>query len=409
MRQLATELQDTMLKSLSFAIEENNVGQIKVASDAADNGRLRCSLILSQYRIRLAHKESEQNDPLTDSPIESPTESATEIMTERQMSISTAVERPAVATRKSSSHRSLPPAAICICPLSTSSPLLPSPPAKDYDNLSYLPNITWFNRKKKDLPSPDGLPKKRLSFFSRRDSGIQATMSPTSPMSFSSEFPAVSPLPGTVSAKLDSPTEPILGQSWTSTNTGLLRLPTSQNNYLGLCRGGTDFARGDEKAFTEEVEWAFGKVPFLLCSYCAFSCKVSRSKIWETRYGVRFRWAFLAKSHVLQTKVKQELHTYKCVFCAYSGIDSPAVQGEDAFLEHIASHRGVEYAGAMLERTRCVNDRYAHDDEDWDINLFPLNGSPHIERVKSVVLSDNLLNYAELPGVPTSMGPFELA
>jgi len=185
-------------------------------------------------------------------------------------------------------------------------------------------------------------------------------------------------------------------------------MPTSQNNYLGLCRGATDLARGDEKAFTEEKEWAFGKVPYLQCAQCAFSCKVNRTKIWETKHGIRFRWAFLAKSHVSQSKVESSIHTYKCVFCAYSGIDGPCVQGEDSFLAHLASHLDIEYGDAILNLTRCINDRYASASEDWDINLVPRGTYARRDRARSTMLNHSLSSPVELPSSPRSLGPFEL-
>jgi hypothetical protein len=50
----------------------------------------------------------------------------------------------------------------------------------------------------------------------------------------------------------------------------------------------------------------------------------------------------------------------------------------EPLFEHISSeHRGALLDGAVLERTKCVNNRICEDDEAFDINLWPLTTSEH--------------------------------
>jgi hypothetical protein len=387
LRNLAEELSNSLLQSLLLAIEENHASHIHTAIRAAQSGRRSCSFIFSQYHIRLTHVP-EEIDSLGVSRANS------------SSSLEMAIESPVIEEKTTFSSLHLERPTINRYPSSASSTTISpgSAPYSPYDNLSYLPTMRWFDKKR--TPTSPEAPKRRFSFLSRRDSANQTLTPPISPIAGSS-FPFSRSESYSPSVDTSSP-------SWSGASKALLRMPTSQNNYLGLCRGATDLARGDEKAFTEEFEWAFGKVPFLQCAHCAFSCKINRTKVWETKRGIRFRWAFLAKSHVAQSKVERATHTYKCIFCSYSGIDGPCVQGEDAFLEHLAIHRNINYGDAMLNVTRCINDRYAHQSEDWDINLVPTETFAHVDRMKNTTVNDSHRSPIELPTSPMSMGPFEL-
>lgn len=175
-----------------------------------------------------------------------------------------------------------------------------------------------------------------------------------------------------------SAAESLRSATTSTAGSSLLRLPTAENNYLGFCKGAVKLqGRMDSDAMkvSFDIRYMQSRVEFLQCSHCAFAGRVSRSRVWEENArGVRFRWTFLAKSHVPQSKATKESYTYQCQFCAFQFPASAVIQGTDAFLEHIASHRGEPLTHAMLDRTRCVNDCFAEEQsEDWDINLLPLH------------------------------------
>jgi hypothetical protein len=98
--------------------------------------------------------------------------------------------------------------------------------------------------------------------------------------------------------------------------------------------------------------------------------------------GIKFRWPFLAKSHVQQKgRIRDELFAFQCMFCVFLDgsldVDSGAGErqlyyGREKYLEHIAQqHRGQVIGDIVLYKLGCVNDRICDDDEDFDINLYP--------------------------------------
>ncbi|KAI4148467.1 MAG: hypothetical protein L6R39_002787 [Caloplaca ligustica] len=94
-------------------------------------------------------------------------------------------------------------------------------------------------------------------------------------------------------------------------------------------------------------------------------------------HGIRYRWSFLAKAHVTLPKVKDGKYDFGCVFCIYDGYECPVFHGIKEFLEHVGTHRGKAIAGTTLQRIRCINDRIATLDEDFDVNLAPLETKVH--------------------------------
>ena len=126
--------------------------------------------------------------------------------------------------------------------------------------------------------------------------------------------------------------------------------------------------------------------------------------------GVRYKWAFLAKSHCqLKSQVdyttrqakEGEVGAYQCLFCAAEGVSrgwtganlkdaasvrsgstggsgsgggTPVFGSLSTFLEHLDQMHRSEggWPGAeMLGRMKCVVGRMAGGDEEWDINFVP--------------------------------------
>ena len=168
--------------------------------------------------------------------------------------------------------------------------------------------------------------------------------------------------------------------------------PSADNEYHGFCPGAFALQVGAKDAL--KIRKAMGPVQTSIrywgCSNrkCAFEGEAltpsvlnnnSKTKdkpyvfdaVVRENYGVRFRWAFLAKCHVPQKKVKDRVFSYKCLFCALSGAESPVLQRISNLMEHVAKHRGEDIGEALLLRTRCINDRVAVESDDFDINLTP--------------------------------------
>ncbi|KAF2398379.1 hypothetical protein EJ06DRAFT_550336 [Trichodelitschia bisporula] len=237
----------------------------------------------------------------------------------------------------------------------------------------------------------------------------------------------------------------------------LLGRPSKENNYWGFCRGAWD-AREE---FTKAVQ--LHTVPAGLyssrqvwrCRQCAFEGVAvatapkpgekkglfgrtkresrvgfdQRVRVFEAASGngvVRFRWAFLAKSHVKRktgaatgtmstggggmagaglgfggplsrsstsSEGSQSLAgpgqrasmaglargpedgAFGCTFCTGEGRGTGIFGGVAALMEHILDvhgSRGVSWE--VAERNRCIMERVAGEDENWDINILPVAG-----------------------------------
>ena len=183
--------------------------------------------------------------------------------------------------------------------------------------------------------------------------------------------------------------------------------PNPENDYLGFCKGAVGVQNGDRKAMRKRKEFNEASsghtVHFLACSNskCAFSGHMNLDLIWtkvwnmkESR-GIKFRWGFLAKSHVAQSKVKDHQFMYQCLFCVFLGHEAPVIHGTELYLDHCCQeHRGRVLGNVVLYKSGCVNDRVCDDSEEFDINLFPLSVDEQQHaalRKQSEVLSDDLL------------------
>jgi len=190
-------------------------------------------------------------------------------------------------------------------------------------------------------------------------------------------------------------------------------IPNPENEYLGLCKGAVKLQHGDRKGSfhkCKEVE-AWSRHPsshasaaqYLACQQqrCAFRSSFANKDtevIWRRVFtleskGMKVRWQFLAKSHVLQKVVVKHQYTFKCLFCIFLGRQSGVYHGMDYYLDHIASeHRGKPLNEVILYKTGCINDRVANEDDDFDINLWPTTAPTAKSETQSEWMSDDLMN-----------------
>jgi hypothetical protein len=167
-------------------------------------------------------------------------------------------------------------------------------------------------------------------------------------------------------------------------------LPNPGNDHLGFCKGACQLQNGDRKAMKKVKEYnnLRTSVYWLRCSAskCDFATEIDVSLIWtwtkvlrlKESHGIAYRWSFLGKSHVRQTKVQPHQAMYKCLFCVFLGLHAPVIQGTDLYFDHIAQkHRGSSISQVVLYKTNCVTDRVCTDEEDFDINLYPLISAEH--------------------------------
>ena len=159
--------------------------------------------------------------------------------------------------------------------------------------------------------------------------------------------------------------------------------PSPENEYSGFCKGAYYLQAGlyrDGMRLRNMSTAKTGESWYWGCQnkYCVFegpACKVSKEFIFDntvrTFNSIKYRWSFLAKSHVAMKKSKAQIYNYRCIFCILKGISAPSITKIRPFLEHVAEHQGQHLEESILRRTLCINDRIAADDEYFDINLAP--------------------------------------
>lgn len=202
-----------------------------------------------------------------------------------------------------------------------------------------------------------------------------------------------------------------------------LNLP-SEANLAGFCKGAVRQQLGArKKGFgVEQKRGSKGVEYYMKCTKCNFEGPASVSKALPSggrgavkvektldnrvrvgEGGIRYRWNFLAKSHVLNrgnvSDAKNSNDVYGCYFCCAEGaakgwfdnsvslhlatlgtfgegtkttaVSTPTFNGLEAFMEHLVSHRlpGRTPGLIVANEMNCIIGRTAHDSEDFDLNL----------------------------------------
>lgn len=204
-----------------------------------------------------------------------------------------------------------------------------------------------------------------------------------------------------------------------------LNLPC-ETNLAGFCKGAVRHQLGGrKKGFGQEHRRGIkGQEYFFKCTKCNFEgpAAVSKAlpsggrggakveKTYDTKVrvaegNIKYRWAFLAKSHVLNkgnaSDARNSNDVYACYFCCAeggpkgwfddsvnahlatlstssdaksSGHTTPTFNGLDAFMKHLTTHRlpGRRPGLIVANEMNCIVGRTAHDSEDFDLNLPPL-------------------------------------
>ncbi|KLJ08811.1 hypothetical protein EMPG_15750 [Blastomyces silverae] len=195
-----------------------------------------------------------------------------------------------------------------------------------------------------------------------------------------------------------------------------LYLPSEDNKYAGFCKGAWKMQTGTRKAMRADQRpvGMFSQVLFWRCRECNFEGPMNLSsenppstsmhtpsfsrttpldqpsRSFDHRVqvhpgtGIRYRWAFLAKSHGYCKRVPPTTDgstcSYGCIYCCSERRGPAPIFGNvDTFMEHLRTHDGAKIRGhsprpeqELLNRTKCLMGRLAHDQEEFDINIPPI-------------------------------------
>nr|OQO27210.1 hypothetical protein B0A51_05094 [Rachicladosporium sp. CCFEE 5018] len=156
--------------------------------------------------------------------------------------------------------------------------------------------------------------------------------------------------------------------------------PTAHNRYHGFCRGAWQTRRSLEHGLQITAVPHNGQdVPHWQCNDCSFRSRIPNDphmlleQITLAPSGVRYRWLFLAKSHVYSqtSHTRPSDYTYACIICAAQSRTKSAHLNLDALMSHItAKHKPSMLTPEVLHRTKCIVGRLAGKEEDWDVNIY---------------------------------------
>jgi hypothetical protein len=208
-----------------------------------------------------------------------------------------------------------------------------------------------------------------------------------------------------------------------------LNLP-SESNLSNFCKGAIRLQLGSRKkgfSLEHRRSGTHGTSEFWRCTKCSFAgpatvsaalpsggrAAVKREKafdnrVWLSEGGIKYRWAFLAKCHVLNktedTNPKKHddiSGIFGCVFCSAEGSArgwevgsvsaqlttlggftndrkqasiTPLFPNLQSFMAHLEMHREAKGTPGLImaSRMNCIVGRVADDSEDFDLNLPPL-------------------------------------
>ncbi|KAI7281724.1 hypothetical protein KC345_g3982 [Hortaea werneckii] len=158
--------------------------------------------------------------------------------------------------------------------------------------------------------------------------------------------------------------------------------PAKINNYHGFCRGAWQTRQAVQEGLSISLLQVPGKhepVPHWKCKHCAFQARaldestvVLPEQIFFAKSGVRYRWLFLARSHIpaRDPRPTVEEYGYGCIFCAAQGHETAVHEGLDALMNHLLSrHKTPMLTPEVLAKTKCIVGGTPDKVQEWDVNL----------------------------------------
>ncbi|RDW57299.1 hypothetical protein BP5796_12749 [Coleophoma crateriformis] len=155
--------------------------------------------------------------------------------------------------------------------------------------------------------------------------------------------------------------------------------PALHNRYHGFCKGAWQIRKAVHEGLEVQVTPTLQEpVIHWACKACKFRSRAPNEDalpnliIFNQKYGIRYRWLFLAKSHRGTESSCDMIENYKygCIFCAAQGQKSPVHDKLDHLMVHIISkHKSHMMPLETRKKTKCIVGNVANREEDWDINI----------------------------------------
>ncbi|KAF1842560.1 uncharacterized protein K460DRAFT_188236 [Cucurbitaria berberidis CBS 394.84] len=165
--------------------------------------------------------------------------------------------------------------------------------------------------------------------------------------------------------------------------------PCKDNNYWGFCKGAWAVREDVKKglAIRTQPSGLYNTKQIWECTSCTFKgdtfttphpTKKSKTetvvdqRIYVSMAGIRYRWIFLAKSHVKKKAgdcFNSDEGNYGCVLCSVEGNVTGVYGGLETLMNHIALTHVADMSEQTRRKVNCILGRVAGPGEAWDINV----------------------------------------
>ncbi|KAF2133569.1 hypothetical protein P153DRAFT_353902 [Dothidotthia symphoricarpi CBS 119687] len=164
--------------------------------------------------------------------------------------------------------------------------------------------------------------------------------------------------------------------------------PCKDNNYWGFCKGAWAVREDVKKGLAMRTlpQGMYNTKTIWECQTCSFKGDtfsaphptkknkremVVDPQIYKSKAGVRYRWIFLAKSHVKKktSEGSYDDGNYGCVFCSVEGNVTGIYGSVETLMNHVWSQHVAGMSEKTRLKTRCILGRVAGADETFDINI----------------------------------------
>ncbi|PVI04872.1 hypothetical protein DM02DRAFT_725553 [Periconia macrospinosa] len=167
--------------------------------------------------------------------------------------------------------------------------------------------------------------------------------------------------------------------------------PCKDNDYWGFCKGAWTIREDPKKGLGLETRptGMYSTTQVWQCKQCSFEGTTAHTphptkrnkketvfdqRIYKSSVGIRYRWLFLAKSHIRQASPASrgaEVTSYGCVICTAEKHLSGVFGGVETLMNHVFMEhaRPGVVSDASLKLVRCILGRAAGVDEEWDLNI----------------------------------------
>ncbi|KAF1948045.1 hypothetical protein EJ02DRAFT_417523 [Clathrospora elynae] len=163
--------------------------------------------------------------------------------------------------------------------------------------------------------------------------------------------------------------------------------PNKDNHYWGFCKGAWAVREDPKKGIAVRTQPSgyYNSKQIWSCTSCTFtgdvftvphptkkkkSIEIVDPRVKISMAGIRYRWIFLAKSHVKKKAGDGSSDdNFGCILCSAEGNVTGVYGGVETLMNHIALTHVADMSEMTRKKVNCVLGRVAGINEDFDINV----------------------------------------